>query len=288
MKFILTLTLCLFSFSTFATEGEESAKEKAINLVIEKSGISRQVEQIPNQFMQNIQQKAAAVGEGGGVNTIFASLADAVQHAYNIDKIKEEVSEHLSKSLTDDDVIAILEWFASEEGQFITQQEIKASTAATTPAGMAEMSAFLENLSMVEPDSARKAIITDLNEAVKATEFVVDTTLNTTIAFMKAMQQTLPQAAGQPSQEQEALEQIEAQRAVITPILQQAVEKTLLYTYKDTNDETLKAYVEFCKSNAGSKFYQASLSALKGAMGSANTELAMHFANSLKELNNAR
>lgn len=269
-------------FISLISHADESSKKTAIKLLMDKSGIERQLSQVPQQLMQSVQQKAAQSAAKNGPNLVFAALAEAIQHAYNIDIIKEEITNTLNTHLTDDEVINILQWFASEYGQEITKQELKTSLSGTTPAGRSDMNAFMERLKMVEPEISRMNMIKKLDKAIHATDFMIDTTLNTTTAFMKAMQKTLPEEAQKQMDDANMAQQIDAQRNSLKPVFTQVVENTLLYTYNETSDETLSAYVDFCNSADGNKFYKTSFLALKVALNKANQEMANYFANKIR------
>jgi hypothetical protein len=249
---------------------------------MKKSGIERQLSQIPQQLMQSIQQKASQSIAQKGPNLVFAALAESVKHAYQLDNIKQEINATLHDNLTNADVIEILGWFASDAGKLITEHEVQISESTATPNGLADMQAFMERLKMVEPEEHRLMMIKNLNNAIHAADFMVDTTLNTTSAFMKAMQKTLPKDAQKQMGDANMDKQFEEQRKSLLPVFTTVAENSLLYTYKDITDENLSAYIKFCQSPVGKKFYQMSFFSLKKALNKANTEMANYFASKIQ------
>lgn len=273
---LVSVLISLFALTAHA----EEAKRTAINLLMDKSGINRQVEQIPQQMMQGMQKQANSSGNGDK-SIVFGTLSEAVKYAYKTDKMLKDISDAMYNDLADDEVIEVLGWYASEAGQRVTASEVATSTKYSTPAGVAEIEAFMNNLNTTPPSKERIALLQRLDNAIHATDFLVGTTLNTTVAFIKAMQKTLPESA-QKNDGQNIEVELEKQSALMKPIMAGATIQSFLFSYKDVSDEDIMAYIAFCESPAGSKFYQSSLGALKDTLSKTNAVMSEHFAANIK------
>ena len=128
-------------FASPAIASEVNSKfEENIDEIIVKSGLQRQIEQLPEvvnaSFDERLNQEPVIKPEDA------ARIKAVFSESYNPSAMLSSIKADITKGLTDQDVEPILSWLSSPLGQKITQLEEKSSSGDA----YREMQAFAAGL----------------------------------------------------------------------------------------------------------------------------------------------
>lgn len=241
---VFLLMVLIFNSPAIASEANSKFEEN-IDAIIIKSGLQRQIEQLPEvvnaSFDERLSQEPAIKPEEA------AKIKNVLSESYNPSAMLSSIKEDITKGLTDQDVEPILSWLSSPLGQKITQLEEKSSSGDA----YRDMQAFAAGLENNPPDPARLSTIEKLDQAAHITEFSVRMKMD----MVLIMTESMSSAAGRNDfSREQLLTQLEANRPQIEDASRQEAMISGLYTYQSLTDDELKEYINFYTSEAGVKY----------------------------------
>jgi hypothetical protein len=215
--------------------------------LITKSGMERQVKEIPASFKLGMEQ---ARQQGAPIDAKLAQAwAEAVALAFSAEKMLVAIDKGLQKILTAEDDRLLLAHYNSPLGRKITELEVKASRAEAA----AEIEAYAQKL-MANPSehANRLALYQEIDKAVGGTNLAVDLAMTMQVAIQVGMisAMTGPKDLNIPAMRAAA----EKTRFQLTQQMASAILASLAYTYRDLSIKELTAYLTFLNSSAGKKF----------------------------------
>ena len=235
-------------------------QNKLIQTLYIKSGIDKQVRQLPQLIRVNVLQAFEQDDRTKEIprHTKLA-ISGSVQQAFSPDRFKQTIIKEVRASTTVKDLDTVLKWLDSPLGKKLTRLE----EAASTPETLSKVKEFAARLQQSPPTETRLNILRRLDAAVKATEANVEIVMNTQLAVAFAVVKSLPQ------EQQGSLEAIAAELKKNRPQVEAAMKsQTLifsLYTYQNLTNAELERYIRFATSPAGEKYHRATLSGFKKA-----------------------
>ena len=236
-------------------------KETLIQELYGKSGMEKQIEQLPMLLQVGFDQAVAADDRLKIIpRSVIGEIRTSIQTVFAPENIKKTILSECREKLSHDDLKRVLGWLDSPIGRKFTQLEEYAST----PEKYNEMQQFASQLQKTPPEPERLKFLQQLDSAVKATENNVEVAMNTQIAIAIAIASSLPK------EQQPTYDNLVAAIEQTRPQVQDAMRiQTLvyaLYTYGSVTDAEIGQYVEFASSPAGKNYHNAAISGLKKAL----------------------
>lgn len=215
--------------------------------LITKSGMERQVKEIPGSIklgMEQARQQGAPID-----NKLVQAWAETVPLAFSAEKMLVAIDKGLQKTLTPEDDRVLLAHYNSPLGRKITELEVKASRAEAA----AEIEAYAQKL-MANPSEHgnRLALYQEIDKAVGGTNLAVDLAMTMQVAIQVGMISAMngPKDLNIPAMRAAA----EKTKFQLTQQMASAILATLAYTYRDLSTKELTTYLAFLNSSAGKKF----------------------------------
>ena len=239
----------------------QDAKEALIQALYVKSGIERQMSQMPALLQVGFDQAVASDERLRELpRAVRREIRASIATVFAVEDIKKTIMGACRESLSVDDLKDVLGWLDSPVGRKFTQLE----EAASSPEQYLAMQRFAQQLQESPPRPERLKILKQLDAAVKATESAVELALNTQLAIAVAISASLPKEQ-QPAYDR-LTEMIEQTRPQIQAVMQTQTLVSMLFTYKDLADAELGRYLAFAVSHAGAKYHAAYISGFKKAL----------------------
>jgi len=254
---LLAISLLL---APLAAAAQDSGRADLRELYV-KSGLEKQVRQIPLLAQQAFDQAVAADPEAGNLpKELTSALRRAIGEVFAPARTKEIVLRTLEDRLPREDAAAALRWLDSPLGARCTELE----EAASTPAGYEEMQRFVRRLEDTPPTPQRLNVLQSLDDAVGATEANVAIALGMQVAIAAGFLALLPPEQQVPPEM--LLAEAERARPAMEEALSRQVMASFLYTYRTLTVPELEAYFAYASSPAGVSYHAASLAGLRTAL----------------------
>jgi uncharacterized protein DUF2059 len=215
--------------------------------LITKSGMERQVREIPGSIKLGIDQ---ARQQGAPIdNKLAQAWAETVPLAFNADKMLAFIDKGLQKILTPEDDRLLLAHYNSPLGRKITELEVKASR----PEAAAEIQAYAQKL-MANPSAHanRLALYQEIDKAVGGTNMAVELAMAMQVAVQVGMVSAMTGPKDLNVRAMKAA--VEKTKFALTQQMASAILASFAYTYRDLSTKELTAYLAFLNSSAGKKF----------------------------------
>lgn len=246
----------LFFFSQ--TVSAASSKNDLIAELFVKSGMDRQLQQMPLVFQAGFDQ---AVNNDDRLlklpKHILSSMRELIVESYATSFLEKIIKEQLAARLTENEIRDVLKWLQSPLGKKCSQLE----EAASTPEAITQMQAYAGQFQHSPPPQKRLKLIQQLDSATKATETAVEVAMNTQLSVAIAVVLTLPKENQKPIL---ALKkEIEQTRSQLERIMRTQILISFLYTYRSLTESELEQYLKFTASTVGEKYNLAGMNGFK-------------------------
>jgi hypothetical protein len=262
LKTMCAVSLLLYSGICIAGEGK--ADQELVRTLMQKSGLNKQIEQIPLMMQAGMAQAEQNEPSRKLTQKEMDELNSMVAEAFDAKAMNASVQKHIQSNLAKNDIRAALAWLSSPLGEKITRLEEDAST----PAAYTEMQAMADTLLK---NTARAAQLRKLDGAVKATESGVRVALNIQISLLTAMSSVLPKDK-RPSAD-EIKGQVNKNSEQVRSMVEQDTLLSFLYTYRTLTDAEIDQYIAFAESNSGRKYHAATSKGVSDAVVQASRTL---------------
>jgi hypothetical protein len=271
----ILFTIFLFMLPAIANAQHQN---KLIQSLYIKSGMDKQVKQIPLLIQANIDQ---ALEKDDRINQLprhaKSAISSSVQEAFSAERLKKIIIKEVKESMTFKDIGKALEWLDSPLGKKCTRLE----EAASSPEALSEVRKFGAQLQKAPPAADRLDILRKLDAAVKATETNVEITMNAQVAVAFAVVKSLPVEQQGPLED--IVAQIEKNRPQVEAIMRSQTLLFALYTYQKLTNADLEKYIQFATSPAGDKYHAATISGFKKALLDGSLKWSESIANILNQ-----
>jgi hypothetical protein len=271
----ILFTIFLFMLPIIAQAQDQN---KLIQSLYLKSGMNKQVKQIPLLIQANIEQ---ALEKDDRINHLprhtKSAISGSVQDAFAPKRLKKIITKEVKESMTVKDLNTALKWLDSSLGKKCTRLE----EASSTPEALSEVKKFAAQLKKAPPEKNRVNILRRLDAAVKATETNVEITMNAQLAVAFAVVKSLPLEQQGPLEDIAA--QLEKNRPQIEAVMRSQTLLFALYTYQDLTNAELEKYIRFATSPSGDKYHVATISGFKKALLDGSLKWSKSIANILNQ-----
>lgn len=262
MRSLFSVVLLFASTALLASETDD-----AIDELMEKSGLTEQVAQIPQSMKQGMtmaQDQSHAIPD-----TVFQAMIRSADGAFVTEDILQALREALSVSLAPGQVDELLAWYNSPIGMEITAAEQAA-------AGSNAQQKMINQATKLLGDQQRVKFASKLDKLFGATDMVMDLQQYTSMAVISALlisQQ--PEAAIDLSAFNE---QIQQQVDATRPMVEQGILLSLLYSYQGIEMSKLETYEDFLLQPTTRQFNSVVMDSLNRSLESGIEEFAQNLA----------
>lgn len=266
-KFLFIAFISLFCSLSIA-----STREDNLDRLFLLSGITKQVGEFPGMVKAGVMQ---GVQQGASIPENEISLIlESVDKTILPSVILSEVQHSLEKSLSNDDIEKLLEWYESDLGKRITAAEEKASTPESYQQMMNSAQQLLAN-------TKRLDLAARLDELLGATDMAIEIQEFSGVAVYSAIMTAMA-----PDQELN-LASYKSQMAAMEPQIraniQQLVSVSFVYSYQEIDDDSLAKYEAFLNRSITKKFNDSAIKGLNRGFEKVVTDWAGDLATILKD-----
>jgi hypothetical protein len=239
----------------------QSQHDSLVEAVYVRSGLQEQIEQVPLVIQAGFDQARKEEDSSSKIpDKAIPSIVRQIGQAFSPDVLKKTIVEEMERELTNQDLVAALNWLDSPIGRKFSKLE----KAASTPEAHIEIQEFANQLKDSPPSQERMEVLQKLDSLVKASETSAEILLNTQVAFAVTNSWSLPQENQIPLDEISA--ELESIRPQIDALVKSQTLLYFLYTYRNVDISELEEYVKFSGSTAGSRYHISALAGLKKAL----------------------
>lgn len=255
----------------------QTASDALIQQLYAKSGLQKQVQQIPGSVEQAFDQRLAASGSARRLDShLVSALKKSLQLVFVPAAMKKAILAEFRAGLSRDDIEKTLAWLNSPHGKKITRLEEQAST----PEAARAMPLFLKTLQSQPPTAERLKAIKKLDKAAKATETVAEISIATALATITALDAVSPmQRDGKRPSINDLRASLDAARPQMEAAIRQQLHVYFLYTYRSLTGPELDRYIAFVQSDTGKKYYDVATAGLSKALFASILDLETALAN---------
>lgn len=259
------LVLMTSAASVAATEAED-----AIDLLMEKSGLTEQVQSIPlamKEGMTMAQQQSQAIPD-----PVFQAMLRSADRAFVTEEILTSLREALNTSLEPAQVEELLEWYNSPLGMEITQVEQENT-------GVDAQERMMSQADKLLADQQRVKFARKLDKLFGATDMVMDLQQYTGMAVLSAL--VIANQPNAPVDMTALNRQISNQIEATRPAVEQGIILSLLYSYQGIEMSKLDLYEDFLMEPNTRHFNGVVLDSLNQSLEQGIEEFAKSLANLL-------
>ncbi|NND69497.1 MAG: DUF2059 domain-containing protein [Halioglobus sp.] len=224
----------------------QAATDEQFERLLDLSGLTRQVQELPNVLRAGFEQGAM---QGSALpREVLDQIGGSVDEHIDPAVILDEIRYAVLKRLNSEDISGLLQWYESDHGQRIVAAEVAGSSAAA----MNEMMTLSAELLAMEERVAWAQRLDSLLQ-LTAMNYAIQSEVGT--AVYRALL-----SAAEPEKEVDLApfkEQMEAVEADLYDMMQQMVLVNILYVYRDLDLPTLARYEAFLKEPVALMFNTA-------------------------------
>ena len=252
--FKLLLPVILLSVSSFCYA---EVTDESLNKLLDLSGITKQVGQLPGAIKGVIQQ---ARQQGTPIpDEDHKAMMITIDQSMLPSEMVAEIRAPLKESISEEEAKQLLVWYGSDLGKEITSAEIKASTAEAFQEMMQSAETLMQDLERLEYAMRIDMLLGLTNMTMDVNK---QTSIATHSAIMTAMQPDIPL-------DLEPLKaKMKAERAQTREAIKGMVLLSLVYTYKDLEIDKLNKYEKFLKDPITTKFNKMGIKGMNRALSS--------------------
>ncbi|HKK56087.1 DUF2059 domain-containing protein [Marinobacter sp.] len=236
----VTSVLCLLLCLSGVVQASPLAKS-----ALEASPVDDIVARYPAMMSEGVRR---GLSQGGITDPmVVTTVAAVVGNALRAEDIQAELVSDLSVSMSDNQLRTVRGWYETPLAEKIARAEIAASGPETwekIEAGAADLQARFRG-------SERAALFSRYDQAARATESAVDTTIAVQLGLATAV--SVFQGSGE-SGFAKLKQMIESRRQQTRAMVAQQVYDIYLYTYRDLSVDELRDYIGFLETDAGARF----------------------------------
>ncbi|MBI3557806.1 MAG: hypothetical protein HY074_16215 [Deltaproteobacteria bacterium] len=230
-------------------------KLELVERISKADGTEQQLAALGEGIIQGIKPHAAKLS-----NAASAALYSSMAEQFDGSQLFEEYEVSLMGHIQQPEVVAVLPWYDSATGKKICELRRQANSGEAATG----LKAYAAGLQAKPATPARAKLIHELDSVTKASELLVDITVNATAGILAgiatAQEKTTRAKVTQMRKELAEL------RKKIGPKIQKSIFLTFLYTYRNASDGELSEYVAFLRSKAGAALSDATYLALNDTL----------------------
>ena len=257
--------ILLCSGLCFAEDGK--ADRQLVRTLMQKSGLSKQIEQIPATMQADI-VRASLESDNPLSQGDIDDLSRKTAEAFNARILKETVETYILENLSEKDIQTVLAWVDSPLGEKISRLEEEASTPAAYQKIQKMAAKKIKK-------TKRSELLSKLDDAIKATDAGVNIAGNMQVAFLLAVTAEMP--ADQRLSVEDILSEVNKDRTQLRQTIERETMAGFRYAYQSLTDSEIKKYILFAESEPGKKYHAVSAKGLNTALMQAGLALGSKF-----------
>lgn len=246
----IMLGLGLLAGVAVAREGPQTGL--SIKLLMDRSGMTKQIEQIPMMMQMGMLQAAREQGEVG--QALAARMKAPIEKHFSAAVLTAGVEGRLRNQISDREADSLATWYTSELGRKISKLEVDA-------AGQEAYMAVMQQMDELTEPSARLELMKMVDQAADLTESAITFQSGVVASIGEVFQDQMGSGVSDEvlgAQRTRMKKQIDVAR----PMLEKQMLAMLSYTYRDLSDDEVHKYIEFMESPEGKKFTKVGLHAM--------------------------
>ncbi len=246
-----------------------SAWASAVSDLLNVSGFTEQIDLMPAQMKQGMQQGLAPLPLPP--ETVAGVLSSVDRYVVS-EEIVSGIESHLESVLSAQEIETLLAWYRSDVGMRITAAE----NAAADPEAAATMAAMFESL---VADTERMAEAQEINTLVRGTEFALDIASTSQLAMMSGM-------LGNVNEEDRnrAIAEMNSAFEAMRPEMDRNMSAYLAFTYRNLDAADLDRYKTFLGTDVSQKFNREVLAAMLGQWETAFSGIGVALAEAMAQI----
>ena len=236
-RLIVMLLFMLTGLSTMAAE--QDTRDRQIAQIMELSGTNHTFDQMPAMMQTLLQQQPPPLSPKD-----LESFSQALLSAFAPEKLRTEMTDYFRAHYDArhfEQLLALLKKPLIKEMTALEQ-------ATTEPDDMVQLMQQA-NAFMASVPNERLTILRDLDEAMTASETMLDLQIQSFQSYVTAINSILPEAQRMPAARMEEISR-QIREQGLYPMRQQMLVQ-LAWTYRTASDDDLKAYLESYRSPIG-------------------------------------
>jgi len=215
-------------------------KISLINQVIDDSGMSEMIEQIPAMVAVNFDQQSLPLMNRDKLDKFRENYIEAFDPV----KIRKAIVDNFSAQYESKRFSELLALVNSPLAKKMTRLEIEASTTQAQQEMMQR-----GNIIMGQASPSRLELMRKLDEAMRATEMSLDIQIMMIETMMTNMNKIVPSA--QHRTEDQLRQMLDQMRVQSLFPVRQHTQLNFIYAYRSVNDTELKEYMKLYQSEVG-------------------------------------
>lgn len=269
MKKIILQFVILFLLTLPVTAWGTKLTEHTLNMLIELSGVTEQIESMPDflrsSVIQNLQQQGECAASPQEIATALGKINN-----FKASDATRIMRSTFHQSITEEEAQTVLSWLTSDLGKKITKAEKDASSPGVEKIIQEQYHALLNK--------------TDLLKAAKKIDQTSSLSEQALSQYKKGIEATMDVMGLSKEQSAEGKAALEKQMPTIQSALEQYVQVSLIYTYQDFTTKELDRYIDFLKTPQAKKMNKALFQGLENIFNQAQQKMAPKMAKVVKKL----
>ena len=253
-KFTTFIGRCIVLASLIITTSYASNQisDAQVYQLMDKSGVTKSIEGLPQQ-LQAMGQQMALTAKNPAEHQKFMEVFVS---SLNPDVMLNQMSEHIKKNVSYDELQLILTWLDSDLASRVVNAELQSSD----PKFQQNLMHYIAELQTTPPSPERTKVIINYVESAEVVEQSINMIMAMLENMFEAFKVTQPENVELAGQLDVQLEQMAAN---IKPAMEQQMILTSYFIYRDISNKDLNQYSSFYKQDTGKKY----LSLMIGAIG---------------------
>lgn len=266
------LVLALFSLllPTLAT----AASGSDIQQLMERSGLTRQVQEYPGLVKTGMQQALQQDTSGKIPQESIQAMLSAADRAFSSQEMLGGIAKDLSGQLDARHLPDLMKWYNSAAGRKIAQME----SAASTPQAYAEM---MQSAQQLLANQSRVKMIREIDQTISATDSSVKLMMNMQVASVTSLMSVM--SPGVAVSVDEIREKFAGNEAQMRPQIEQVVTVSLLYSYRKLSKPELTRYLAFLRTPAAQAYNRLALDSIDRQLTLGMERFGVHLMHALKD-----
>lgn len=212
----------------------EVPPEKLVDQLLEVSGLSRQLAQIPEKVTLGVRQSPAKPGDAAAV----AEIEKIMGESFSADRFQKRVRDTLKQDFDRKRVESLNKLLAAPQMKKLIELE-------TRPLNGEELAAYAKKLSKSPLPPERVQVLNGLADSSRAPDFATGIVAGTTRAMMMGA------AGGDAATMARFDTAFDKQKAKLAKAVRDATVLSFAYTYREVPDAELAEYAKFYASEDG-------------------------------------
>ena len=234
---LMLATGTIVANSVQPVQAQELSREEMVAKIMDLSGLDVQVPGIADALSNQSSAMLAKLPD-----TIRTEMSNLITISFDGDTMLNIVKKEVSKSVSTDEAKEMLKWYGTDLGIEITKLE-------ENDVDQEERKLMYEQKDELLDNHLRASLCEELDKASHITE----SSLELQISLMKAMLKM----SGQDIKNPKVQKYIEDNKKQLEENIKKRTTLSLLYTYKDLDDEEIEKYIDFLNEGTTQGFIKA-------------------------------